>query len=192
MTIGLFLLLGIFSLHHLRIIYILPIPKYEKPERVNPLAICNKIRDNEFRRLCFEKVEHNHLKVDLYSLKPFKPCFAKEMVGNPYYTDGDIPYLLKSAKDDSSWCFNNTLGGVYTDECLAFTKNPYYCERVMKGFSERAHCYLDAALVWQDSTLCARAYSSFDRQATREEKASLRDYCLLAVVTKIAEEPRKH
>jgi len=207
------ILLGVFLLHHLGFIYIFPVPKYQaKTEPINILAICEKIKDDKFREVCFTVAKDKDFEHGLVLTAETRDDIARTqghlIEGEGYlnyleyfpwyYYDGiyfySRPFIKGVEKlitegtnhNPTIWCreFSTFPDGTQVNEdyylCRAFLENPHFCKRIYSDLSEvpkdrmKRLCYEDAALVWQDCSLC--------------EKALDPDFCYLRVILNFLKE----
>lgn len=186
------ILLG--TLHYLGFIYILPVFKYQKTtEPINLQDICQEIKNSQSQELCFTIVENNDFEqsLNLVSKTEKYPPGNYPWYDFPYYSSPRYNYfpegiegILAEGKNynSRSWCKEVYLFYTPLKEdyyfCRAFLENPHFCSKIsyLVGPS-RGICYQDAALIWDDPSLC--------------RKAEYPDFCYLRLVLKNLENKEK-
>lgn len=172
---GLCISLIILFLHQVGLIYVLPIPKYQKAEPINLLDICQKkVKNSQSQKLCFDIIKNNDFK---HGLTLLAQAWNYPLEGFPWYYYDSIYFysrpsikgveklIIEGANHDSAiWCreFSTFPDGTQVNEdyylCRAFLENPYFCKKAPPNDKLRNKCYGDAAVIWQDPALCEKAF----------------------------------
>ncbi|MEK7510016.1 MAG: hypothetical protein AAB567_00450 [Patescibacteria group bacterium] len=144
-----------------------PIPAYQKGEVVKSSIVCEKIEDSLLQRICFTITENNNFEDGLVLLT--KAADYPEEDFPWYYYEEAIKVLAEGANHSrANWCqeYSTLPDGIQIKEryylCRSFLENPHFCKKIPNGLDVpidkmRRLCYEDAALVWQDSSLCEKA-----------------------------------
>ena len=164
------ILLGIFE--YSGTISILPVPEYKKnTEQMNLQAICEKIKDNQSKELCFNIIKENDFEKGLSLMgeerKEDYPWYDFPFTQHPdeYHNfPGGIKEMLKEGKKHNSkeWCRDVYLSYTPLKEdyyfCRAFLENPNFCGKIYYPVGpSKGICYQDAAFIWKDPNLCQKA-----------------------------------
>lgn len=132
------------------------IPSYNKPHFAPEISsFCEKIENKEAQTFCHALITNN------FSLLNSSIC-ENEFFLNNY--EKEFCYCSFNSPDNSR-CQTNHNFNRYENLCekelnrawcLALTKNPYYCDREKEFMdtAEKDECYKDAAIKWEDSSLC--------------------------------------
>lgn len=152
-----------------------PVPEYHKTV-ISEKEICNKIRSDKYKSLCFEMMKNSDFKKNLelfYKITKSSPetfpqyyntdlyYFEKTYNNNNAYING-IEFVLKESKNNNpkEWCRNFFVSSDGQDNfyyyiCRAILENPYYCDKAIDRLSElNGRCFYDVAIINQDSSLC--------------------------------------
>lgn len=161
-------------LEYANIISVLPVSKYRRESEMSVQNTCGKIQESSDRELCMEIIKSDNFQEGLnimvrqkkYSADDY-PWYDFPYVQNPqkyHGFPGGIEAMLSEGKkqDSSEWCENVYLSYTLLEEdyyfCRAFLENPYYCGKISYHIGpSRGICYQDAALVWNDPSLCESA-----------------------------------
>ncbi|MBU3965636.1 hypothetical protein KJ695_01875 [Patescibacteria group bacterium] len=186
------ILLGIFE--YSGVVNILPVSKYQKnTEQINLRGICEEIKDNQSKKLCFSVQEENDFEKGLALINKEKKYFSKDYpwYDFPFYSSldnyhnfpGGMKEMLTEGKKHNSeeWCRNVYLSYTPLKEdyyfCRAFLENPNFCSKIYYPVGpSKGVCYQDAALIWKDSLLC--------------QKAEDQDFCYLRIVLSYLEDSK--
>ncbi|MBU4000039.1 hypothetical protein KKG29_02570, partial [Patescibacteria group bacterium] len=111
------ILLGIFE--YSGVVNILPVSKYQKnTEQINLRGICEEIKDNQSKKLCFSVQEENDFEKGLALINKEKKYFSKDYpwYDFPFYSSldnyhnfpGGMKEMLTEGKKHNSeeWCRN--------------------------------------------------------------------------------------
>ena len=171
----------------IKVYQLLASPSYQKPKLINPLTICEKIQNEKYQELCFSKIKNNDLKIE--NLLLIKPTFTWGKEDSLYGWPHEVKEALSYAKDNPSWCYNYS-SKKWIELCLAYVKNPHYCKRMTEKYNERARCYWDAAIIWEDPSLCEKAVDYLYYKEDKLQREKYKNFCYLTIVFKVLENQR--
>lgn len=174
-----------------------PMALYQQKEADFP-EICKRIRNSQIKELCFAIIESNSFdegKIDSILRKEAKndlkrTCGFLEFGSAPYcFSNQEIAQIIEESKDNSQICqleyleslkLSGAISAIPPQTyCQAIVENPYFCGKIPLDILEfgnanlqQRDCYLDAAIIWQDDSLCEKL---------KEEE---RDSCYLMIIAR--------
>jgi hypothetical protein len=162
-------------LEYSNIINIFPVPAYQKKtELINPNVVCENIKDEQMKKICFDVVKANDFEKGLTLIDKdekypagYYPWYDFPFYSSPRYDyfPGGITKMLAEGKNYNSeqWCKETYLLHDPLKEdyyfCRAFLENPNFCNEISYFITGPSSgiCYEDAAFVWKDPALCQKA-----------------------------------
>jgi hypothetical protein len=115
-----------------------PVPEYYKTD-MSETEICSKIKNSQNKQLCFEMIRNPNFSINVSLVADATNNNLKDFPW--YYTDLGDP--------------KNIDQGCNTFICLAYLKNPYYCDKFIDRLSElNGRCFYNVAIIYQDANLC--------------------------------------